>query len=66
MHDKTCLEKAIDLNDLGKFFVSRANIEGIVALYEPDAVFVINNEGKVATGYSEIRIFYIELFSKKT
>jgi ketosteroid isomerase-like protein len=68
MDDNTYLQKAKDPNDLGKFFVIRANagdVEGLVALYEYDAVLVINNEGKVAKGHEEIRTFYTDLLSKK-
>lgn len=68
MDNKTYLEKAIEPNDLGKFFVSRANsgdVEGLVALYEFDAILVIKNDGKVAKGHQEIRIFYTDLLSKK-
>ena len=66
--NKTHLEKALHPNDLGKLLVSRANsgdVEGLVALYEGDAVLVINKEGKIAKGHQEIRTFYTDLLSKK-
>jgi ketosteroid isomerase-like protein len=68
MDNKTYLVKAIHPNDLGKLFVSRANagdVDGLVALYEEDAVLVINNGGKVAKGHHEIGVFYTDMLSKK-
>ncbi|UCM90594.1 YybH family protein [Streptomyces marincola] len=47
-------------NDLGKYFIERANagdVEGLVALYEPDAVLAFP-PGSVATGHAEIRAVY--------
>jgi hypothetical protein len=61
------MEKALKPEDLAVFFVNRANagdVEGIVTLYESDAILVINKEGKVAKGHPEIRIFYAELLNK--
>lgn len=68
MDNKTNLEKAIEPNGLRKFFVSRANagdVEGLVALYEHDAVHVINDKGKVAKGHKEIRDYYTEMLNIK-
>lgn len=47
-------------NDLEKYFVERANagdIEGLVALYEPNAI-VSSGNGEVAIGLNEIREFF--------
>jgi ketosteroid isomerase-like protein len=47
-------------NDLGKFFVARVNagdVEGLVALYERNAVLAFP-EGTIATGHEEIRAVY--------
>ncbi|WP_067687025.1 YybH family protein [Nocardia jejuensis] len=52
--------KATDPNDLGKFFIERANakdVDGLVALYEPDAVLAFP-PGSLATGHAEIRKVY--------
>ncbi|GEO99966.1 YybH family protein [Methylobacterium haplocladii] len=53
--------------DLAGLFNARANagdVEGLVALYEPDAVLAA---GKVvATGHAEIRRFYADLLAKKS
>jgi ketosteroid isomerase-like protein len=68
MDNKTHLVKAIHPNDLGKLFVSRASagdVNGLVALYEDDAVLVINKEGKIAKGHQEIGVFYANMLSKK-
>ncbi len=57
--------KATDPNDLGKFFVDRANagdVEGLVALYEPGAVLAFP-EGTIATGHAEIRAVYEDFLS---
>ncbi|MDQ3695537.1 MAG: nuclear transport factor 2 family protein [Chloroflexota bacterium] len=50
-------ERAEQPNDLGRFFVERANagdVEGLVALYEPDAVLAFP-PGQVTTGSQAIR-----------
>ena len=47
-------------NDLGRYFLERGNagdVEGLVALYEPDAVLAFP-PGHVATGHAEIRAVY--------
>ena len=53
--------------DLARLFNERANagdVEGLVALYEPDAVLAA---GKVvATGHAEIRAFYADLLSRRS
>jgi ketosteroid isomerase-like protein len=51
--------------DLGRHFVERANrgdVEGLVALYEPDAVLALSS-GQVARGHGEIRQAYEQLLS---
>ena len=48
---------ATEPNDLGKYFIERANagdVDGLVALYEPDAVLAFP-PGNLATGHAEIR-----------
>lgn len=50
-------ERAEQPNDLGRFFVERANagdVEGLVALYESDAVLTFP-PGQVTTGTQAIR-----------
>ncbi|MCC0808517.1 hypothetical protein FPV16_20250 [Methylobacterium sp. W2] len=53
--------------DLARLFHERANagdVEGLVALYEPDAVLAA---GKVvATGQQEIRAFYTDLLARRS
>lgn len=53
--------------DLARLFNERANagdVDGLVALYEPDAVLAA---GKVvATGHGEIRQFYADLLARKS
>lgn len=47
-------------NDLGRQFVERANagdVDGLVALYEPDAVLAFP-PGDIATGHAQIRAVY--------
>jgi ketosteroid isomerase-like protein len=51
---------ATDPNDLGRYFVERANagdVEGLVALYERNAVLAFP-EGTIVTGHDEIRAVY--------
>jgi ketosteroid isomerase-like protein len=58
-------EPALDPQDLAKYFVNRVNegdVEGLVALYEPDAALAIA-DGKVARGAEEIRRFYASLLA---
>lgn len=52
-------EPAMAPNDLERFFVERANagdLEGLIALYEPNAI-IVDGDGGVANGLSEIRAF---------
>jgi ketosteroid isomerase-like protein len=56
-------ERAAQPEDLSRLVVERLNagdVEGLVALYEPDAVLALPN-GQVATGSSEIRKAYERL-----
>ena len=51
--------------DLSEFFLQRANdadVEGLVALYEPDAVLAFA-PGRVVVGHDEIRRVYRELLA---
>jgi ketosteroid isomerase-like protein len=58
---------ALHPEDLARFFVRRANagdVEGLVALYEPDAALALP-DGKVANGTEAIRRFYAAMLSKQ-
>ncbi|MBR8642787.1 nuclear transport factor 2 family protein [Streptomyces tuirus] len=51
---------ATEPNDLGRYFIERANagdVDGLVALYEPNAVLAFP-PGNLATGHEEIREVY--------
>jgi ketosteroid isomerase-like protein len=51
---------ATEPNDLGRYFIERGNagdVDGLVALYEPDAVLAFP-PGNRATGHAEIRKVY--------
>jgi len=53
--------------DLGRFFIERGNagdVEGLVALYEPDAVLAFPR-GRLTTGTEAIRAVYQELLAGK-
>ena len=53
-------EPAARPEDLGQFFLERANagdVEGLVALYEPDAVLAFP-PGRIAAGQEKIREVY--------
>ncbi|WP_405164418.1 nuclear transport factor 2 family protein [Nocardia sp. NBC_01499] len=54
---------ATEPNDLGKYFIERVNagdVDGLVALYEPDAVLEFP-PGSLATGHAEIRKVFEQL-----
>ncbi len=54
-------------NDLEKFFVERANagdIEGLVALYEPNAIVDCCN-GEIAIGLKQIRKLFIKILADR-
>ena len=60
------MDKAQHPEDLARFFIDRANagdVEGLVALYEPDAVLAVGEP--VASGHEEIRQFYARILAKK-
>lgn len=53
--------------ELGEFFIQRANggdVDGLVALYEADAVLVLPS-GQLATGHDEIRKAYTDLLADR-
>lgn len=67
MHNRENWEPALNPEDLARFFVLRANagdVEGLVALYEPDAV-LSDGEGAVAVGTEAIRSFYAKLLANR-
>ena len=60
-------EPAKDPNDLEKFFVERANagdVEGLVSLYEPNAI-VAYGDGEVAIGLNQIRDFFVKFLANR-
>ena len=60
-------EPAAQPEDLGRFFLERANagdVEGLVALYEPGAVLAFP-AGRLAVGHDQIRQTYAELLADK-
>jgi len=60
-------EPATEPNDLERFFVERANagdVEGLVALYESNAILAYGN-GEVANGLDEIREFLVRFLADR-
>lgn len=60
-------EPAAQPEDLGRYFLERANagdVEGLVALYEPGAVLALP-PGQLATGHDQIRQVYTELLASR-
>jgi ketosteroid isomerase-like protein len=58
-------EGAAEPEDLGRLFLERANVgdvDGVVALYEPEAV-VASPPGEMATGHAAIRKVYEDLLA---
>ena len=54
-------------NDLERFFVERANagdVEGLVALYEPDATLACG-DGEVVVGLDQIRKFFVKFLASR-
>lgn len=67
MNDSKTSEPALDPEDLARFFVERGNagdVEGLVRLYEPDAVLACP-DGSLAVGSEAIRRFYAELLARR-
>lgn len=59
-------EQARNPEDLTRFFIARANegdVDGIVALYEDDAI-VADQNGKPIVGRDAIRRFYAQLLER--
>ena len=59
--------RAAEPEDLSRLFVERANagdVEGLVALYEPDAVLAFT-DGQVTVGEDAIRRVYTELLATR-
>jgi ketosteroid isomerase-like protein len=62
MHDP-----AKEPNDLERLFVERSNtgdIEGLVALYEPNAILACGN-GEVVIGLEQIRQFFVRFLANR-
>jgi ketosteroid isomerase-like protein len=60
-------ENALGPEDLSRLIVRRLNegdVEGLVALYEPEAILALP-DGEVATGRSEIRAAYERLLAEQ-
>ena len=58
-------EPAWEPNDLERFFVERVNaddLDGLVALYQSDAILV-DGKGEVATGLDQIREFFVRFLA---
>jgi ketosteroid isomerase-like protein len=65
MIDNNGHEPAREPNDLGRFLVERANagdLEGLVALYTPDAVLALP-AGQIAVGTEAIRAAFEQLLA---
>ncbi|OLF19022.1 YybH family protein [Actinophytocola xanthii] len=67
MPNQTRHQPATTPDDLGRFFVERANagdVEGLVALYEPEAVLALP-AGGAAIGHAEIRTVYKAVLAER-
>ena len=65
--DDSMHKPAKEPNDLEKFFVERANagdVEGLVALYEPNATLACG-DGEVVVGLNQIRKFFINFLANR-
>lgn len=60
-------QPAKEPNDLERFFVERANagdVEGLVALYEANAIIAVGG-GEVAVGLTQIREFFVRFLADR-
>ena len=67
MNSHRAWEPARHPEDLARFFIARANagdVDGLVALYEPDAV-LSGPAGQVMRGHDAIRRFYAGLLANR-
>lgn len=67
MTDASAREPAREPNDLGRFFVERANagdLEGLVAIYAPDAVLEFP-PGNLAVGAEQIRATFETMLASR-
>ncbi len=67
MGDKNTVLQAGEPEELARLFLERANqgdVEGLVALYEPEAVLA-RPDGQIAAGREEIRKFYTALLASR-
>ncbi|MGH8775239.1 MAG: YybH family protein [Jiangellaceae bacterium] len=67
MTDPTQREPAREPEDLSRFFVERANagdVDGLVALFEPDAVLAFP-AGEITTGSAAIRAVFTEMVASR-
>ena len=65
MHGAEAAQRALQPEDLDRIFLERANagdVDGVVALYELDAVLAVA-PGRLAIGAQAIRLFYSELLA---
>jgi ketosteroid isomerase-like protein len=65
MHPEGNRERALQPEDLDRFFTERANagdVDGVVALYEPEAVLAFP-AGQLTIGTESIRKVYAELLA---
>lgn len=68
MSEPASRDAAREPEDLGRLFLQRANagdVEGIVALYEPEAVLA-SPSGELAAGHAAIRALYRDLLAGAT
>jgi len=67
MDRRATFEPALDPDDLPRFLLARANagdVDGLVALYEPDAVLA-GAEGDEMVGHEAIRDFFTTLLADR-
>jgi ketosteroid isomerase-like protein len=67
MRDTGVMRRANEPEEVARLFLERANqgdVEGLVALYEPEAVLALP-DGRIAVGSEEIRQFYATLLGSR-
>ncbi len=67
MRNTEVMPKANEPEELARLFIEQANqgnVEGLVALYEPEAILALP-DGSIARGSEEIRRFYSALLAAR-
>ncbi len=57
--------KPEDITDLFLEYINSGNIEGLISIYEDNAILILNSENEIANGRNEIKEFYSKMLLTK-